>query len=167
MTVDRYGNLRPLVENIRAFILIAGIASAISSSSLANDANTPRYSAPGWTEETIALDKASGAARKYAENNYGVGILIHLGQDVPNKRVKDGDELGALFVGRFAEYGVKARYFIAPNDAPATGMTYHIGHLLYEANNDAVMDLQTAWDDAPKVIERLKAVKELTRLRSN
>ena len=126
-------------------------------------ADDGRYTSGNWTAETIALDKASSAARNYAENNNGVGILIHLGQDVPNQRVKNGDELGAMFVQRFAELGVQASYFIAPNDAPATVMTYHLGHLLYKANDNPVFDLQTAWDDAPKVIEQLKIVKALPR----
>lgn len=93
----------------------------------------------------------------------GVGIVIHLGQDVPNQRVRDGDELGQLFVQRFAALGVQARYFIAPNDAPALVMTYHIGHLLYETNGSPVFGLQTAWDDAPEVIEQLRIVKLLPR----
>lgn len=127
-------------------------------------ADDGRYTSGNWTAETIALDKADRAATEYAENNFGVGILIHLGQDVPNQRVANGDELGALFVRRFADLGAEARYFIAPNDdARATVMTYHIGHLLYEANGEAVIGLQTAWDDAPKVIEQMKIVKALPR----
>lgn len=142
--------------------MILVFALSVPSTSLATD-----YSTPGWTDELIALDKASSAARRYAENNDGVGILIHLGQDVPNKRVKNGDELGALFVGRFAKLGIKARYFVRQNDARSTVIVYHIGHLLHEVDEDAVLGLQTAWNEAPKVIEKLKAVKELSRLRSN
>ena len=132
----------------------------------AADPSTPRYSSKNWTPELIELDKASSAARKYAENNYGVGILIHLGKDVPNKRVKNGDELGRLFVGRFAKLGVSAQYFYRHNDAPATGITYHIGHLLFEANGNPVIGLQTAWKSAPGVIEQLKIVKELANIRT-
>lgn len=127
-------------------------------------ADDGRYTSGNWTAETIALDKASSAARDYAENNNGVGILIHLGQDVPNQRVKNGDELGQLFVQRFAEFGVEARYFIRPNDAPATGITYHIAHLLYGPGQDKVHGLMTAWEDAPKVIEQLKIAKEIQAL---
>ncbi len=133
----------------------------------AQDAGDTNYEGKGWTPELIALDKASNAARTYAENNNGVGIVIHLGDDVPNQRVKNGDELGQLFVKRFAEFGVNARYFIAPSKgSPATGLTYHIGHLLYKADDDPVIGLQTAWNNAPDVIERLKAVKSLTDFRS-
>ncbi|MEM7663978.1 MAG: hypothetical protein AAF292_17175 [Pseudomonadota bacterium] len=126
-------------------------------------ANDDRYSSENWTAETIALDKASSAARKYAESNNGVGILIHLGQDVPNARVKNGDDLGKLFVQRFAELGVEARYFYWQNDARATGLTYHIGHLLYETHGEPIIGLQTAWNDAPKVIEKLRLVKALPK----
>ena len=127
-------------------------------------AEDTRYSSGNWTAETIALDKADRAATEYAEHNFGVGILIHLGQDVPNQRVRNGDELGQLFVDRFADLGTDARYFIAPNDdGRATVVTYHIGHLLYKASGEPVFGLQTAWDDAPKVVEQLKIVKQLPR----
>lgn len=125
-----------------------------------------RYSAKNWTAETIALDKASSAATHYALENYGVGILIHLGKDVPNKRVKNGDELGKLFVDRFKQLGVKARYFYWQNDTRATGIVYHIGHLLYHSDNNAVIGLKTAWIEAPKVIEQLKLVKEIQSLQT-
>ena len=120
-----------------------------------------RYTTDVWTPELVALDKASTAARNYAETNNGVGILIHLGSDVPNQRVANGDELGQLFVDRFAELGASARYFVRPNDARASGITYHIGHLLFGPGEDKVHDLQTAWDSAPQVIEQLRIVKSL------
>jgi len=126
-------------------------------------ASDERYSSGNWTAETIAIDRASSAARDYAESNNGIGIPIHLGQDVPNQRVKNGDELGQLFVERFAALGAEARYFHRQNDAPATVIVYHIGHLLYQVEEGPVLGLQTAWDDAQKVIEQLKIVKQLPR----
>ena len=129
-------------------------------------ADEGRYTSGNWTAETIALDRASSAARDYAENHDGVGILIHLGQDVPNDRVKDGDELGAMFVQRFAALGTEARYFVSPApDARSSGITYHIAHLLYGPDDDKLHGLLTAWNDAPKVIEQLKVAKELQALR--
>lgn len=59
--------------------------------------------------------------------------------------------------------GVDARYFYWQNDTRATGLTYHIGHLLDEVDGNPVIGLQTAWDDAPKVIEHLNIVKHLPR----
>lgn len=141
-------------------ILFAVSIALYAQAAFADDA---RYQSGNWTAETIALDKADRAATEYAENNLGVGILIHLGMDVPNQRVKDGDELGKLFVDRFAALGVDARYFFWQNDTRATGLTYHIGHLLYEADGNPVIGLQTAWNDVPKVIEQLKRVKLLPR----
>lgn len=135
-------------------------------SSRADQPTKPHYDSKNWTPELVELDKASSAARSYAENNFGVGILIHLGKDVPNKRVKNGDELGALFVDRFAKLGFKARYFYRQNDAPATGITYHIGHLLFNAEGNPVIGLQTAWNSVPQVIEQLKIVKELADTRT-
>ena len=151
----------PKVAAVKALrrIIFLGILGYVSAQfAYAEDA---RYSAGNWTPELIALDKASSAARHYAENNHGVGILIHLGKDVPNARVKNGDELGQLFVNRFAEFGIEARYFYRHNDAPATGITYHIGHLLFHVDDDPVIGLQTAWNGAPQVIEQLKIVKEI------
>ena len=113
--------------------------------------------------ELEELRKASDAATLYAENNIGVGILIHVGKDVPNKRVKSADELGQLFVKRFAALGVNAEYFLSQNgDAPSSGITYHIGHQIHGAENGTeVKGLKTAWNSAPDVVEQLKVVKQL------
>ncbi|MEL7444341.1 MAG: hypothetical protein AAGK02_00835 [Pseudomonadota bacterium] len=147
------------------FKFVLGLALSVGLAMPAQ-ADDSRYSSGNWTPELIALDKASTAARNYAEGNHGVGILIHLGQDVPNDRVKDGDELGHLFVQRFAALGVAAEYFVSPApDAPASGITYHIAHLLYGPDQDKVHGLMTAWNDAPKVIEQMKLAKEIQAAR--
>ncbi len=113
--------------------------------------------------ELEEFHRASTAARDYAENNVGVGILIHVGQDVPNKSVKNADELGQLFVRRFTALGVNAKYFLRQNgDAPSSGVTYHIGHLIHGAGNgNEVKGLKTAWNSAPDVVEQMKIVKQL------
>ena len=113
--------------------------------------------------ELEEFHRASMAARDYAENNIGVGILIHVGKDVPNKKVKSADELGELFVKRFASFGVNAKYFLSQNgDAPSSGVTYHIGHLIHGAGNgNEVKGLKTAWNSAADVIEQMKIIKQL------
>lgn len=128
-------------------------------------AEDSRYSASGWTQELIAFDKASRAARSYAETKDGIAILIHVGKDIPNQYVKSADQLGALFVQRFVDLGENARYFVAPNDARATGITYHVGHLIVGAHNGTeVRDLQEAWDTAPDAIAQLKALRSVAEL---
>ncbi len=127
--------------------------------------DSTQYTSSGWTQELIEFDKASRAARLYAETKDGVAILIHVGRDIPNQHVKSPDQLGQLFVGRFAELGEDARYFIAPNDARATGITYHVGHLIVGAHDGTeVRDLQQAWDSAPQAVAQLKSVRSLAEL---
>lgn len=138
-----------------------GAASLPFSQALAGDAKTASWNNPELEE----FHKASTAARDYAENNIGVGILIHVGKDIPNAKIKSGDELGQLFVNRFSKLGVEAQYFLSQNDARFSGITYHIGHQIHGAENRTeVKSLKAAWSSAPDVIEQLKIVKELASL---
>ena len=110
-----------------------------------------------WDAEVGELHCASNATGDYAENNYGVGILIHLGLDIPNAKIKNGDQLGLLFVNHFNKHGVKAQYFLRKNDGRATGITYHIGHLIHGSENGTeVKGLKTAWELVPEVIKQMK-----------
>lgn len=151
------------------------VAAGLTFGSVANDAKAQdpvskseiseklKKQTANWNNpELEEFHRASTAARDYAENNIGVGILIHVGKDVPNKRVKSADELGQLFVKRFAALGVNAQYFLSQNDAKASGITYHIGHQIHGAENgNEVKGLKTAWNSAPDVIEQMKIVKQL------
>ena len=86
------------------------VAAALPGAAQAD--NQPDYSAPGWTEELIEFDKTSRAATEYAKTRAGVGILIHVGTDIPNEHIQSAEQLGELFVKRFAELGEEAQYFL-------------------------------------------------------
>ncbi len=151
------------------------VAAGLTFASIANDAkaqdpvhkteiseNLKKQTANWNNPELEEFHRASMAARDYAENNVGVGILIHVGKDVPNKRVKSADELGQFFVKRFAALGVNAKYFLSQNDTEASGITYHIGHQIHGAENgNEVKLLREAWNSAPDVVEQLKIVKQI------
>lgn len=151
------------------------VAAGLTFASVANDAKAQdpvhkteiseklKKQTANWNNlELEEFHRASMAARDYAENNVGVGILIHVGSDVPNKRVKSADELGQLFVKRFAALGVNAKYFLRQNDTEASGITYHIGHQIHGAENgNEVKLLREAWNSAPNVVEQLKIVKQI------
>ena len=120
------------------------------------------------TPEICDLDIAATAARDYAETEAGVGILIHVGTDIPNEHIQSADQLGQLFVQRFAENGEEARYFLrtnspsTPDGKIATGITYHVAHLVIgAANGTEVRGLQHAWDSVPEVIEQLHIARLL------
>lgn len=115
-----------------------------------------------WTDELRELRVASDATRDYAENNVGVGILVHVGQDIPNQHFATADLFGQKMVEIFEKkFGVEARYFLSPNyDAPATGITYHIDTFIHGADNGTeVKNVKEALAAMPEVVEYLKIAK--------
>ena len=139
------------------------VATGMTFGNVANNAHAGEKKTPNLNNpELEELRKASDAATLYAENNIGVGILIHVGKDVPNSKVKSADQLGQIFVNRFKALGVNAKYFLSQNDTEASGITYHIGHQIHGAENGTeVKLLREAWNSAPDVVEQLKVVKQL------
>lgn len=111
----------------------------------------------GWNPVTADLDCAADGARDYARENPGVGVLIHVAQsNFPNQRFQNPDEFGAALVYTFQQrYGVEAEYFLSQmaDEAPATGITYHLGDGLIHGSNDGteVKNLQEALDAMPEV----------------
>lgn len=145
-----------------AAAMVALSPLAVGKSALGEDAKSSALGDCTWKRELCELRAASDATRSYAETKAGVGILIHLGQDIPNDYVKDADQLGRIFVQRFAELGEEARYFVSQNDAPATGITYHVGHLIVGGHDGTeVRDLQHAWDSAPQAVAQVRALRRL------
>ena len=92
-----------------------------------------------------------------------MGILIHVGRDIPNEDFRTADEFGQALVAAFRQhYGVDAQYYLRQNDAPATGVTYHIGHQIHGAENGTeVKTVDQAISDMPDTVTQLKIVKEL------
>lgn len=113
------------------------------------------------------LRAAADGARDYAENNYGVGILLHVGRDILSRSDPQAmiDKVSDFYIGKFAEYGVPARVFVSRDpDGRASGATYHIDRLIHGGNNGTeVKDLQTALDVIPDVVEQLRIAKEVRR----
>lgn len=120
-----------------------------------------------WTEELRAFDAAASAARDYAENNYGVGILVHVGEDFPNEHFATAQEFADLMVKLFeARHGTPAQAFLRPNPGTQnTGLTYHIGSHIHGANSGTeVKGVDAALAAMPDVVEQLRLVKELAAL---
>ena len=114
------------------------------------------------SQELKELHEASLAAGQYAEDNYGVGILIHVGQDIPNKHFASADQFGETMVRLFKEkYGTDAKYFLRQNDARATGMEFYIDEHIHGANNGTeIKDVKEAIAAIPNVVGMLKTLKE-------
>ncbi len=160
---------RGFLEAAGKALSVIGVGTTLASSPIASafaaDAKTANWNDPELEE----LRKASDATREYAENNDGVGILIHVGtKDIPSTRIKSPEQLGQIFVNRFAKLGVDAQFFIRHNDQPATGITYHIGHQIHGAESgNEVKLLREAWNVAPDVVEQLRIVKQLASLETD
>ena len=142
-----------------AFMPLAATAQEVTPASTSE--NT------AWTEELRAFDKAAKEARGYAEDNYGVGILIHVGEDFPNAHFQTPEQFAQAVVGMFEQHlGTPAQAFLRPNPGTKnTGLTYHIGHLIHGAENGTeVKTVQEAIDTAPDVVEQLKLLKDIASL---
>ncbi|WP_157445599.1 MULTISPECIES: hypothetical protein [Actibacterium] len=118
------------------------------------------FAKDGWRPETADLHCASTAASEYAENNPGVGVLIHVGGDLPNDRFKTPDEFGRAVVHAFqSRYGVDAAYFLRQNDTRATGITFHVGEFIHGGDNGTeVKNVKEALDAMPEVAGLLELI---------
>lgn len=145
------------------------VAAGLTFASVANDADKAFAGEPlqktATSTEITKLIEATRSANKYAVSHYGVGIVIHVGQDIPNRHFKSADEFGQAVVNLFKErYGVDAQYFLSPNDTKYSGMTYHIGHLIHGAGNGTeVKSVKQGLKAMGDVVEQLKIVKELAQ----
>ena len=121
------------------------------------------------------------AAGDYAEKNYGIGILLHVGDDLRARAEAAAKQHGvepqvALdfmlskldehYTGLFKAHGVDAKMFPTTNlDAEATLISYHVDKLLYETQTgEADLGLVTAERAVPDVIEFLKTAKQFASL---
>lgn len=109
-------------------------------------------------EQNNQLAAASDAATAYAKGNYGVGIVMHVGTDLPSEAAVQ--KVGQYFVDQFAQRGVEARVFPSQNDMPNTGITYHVGHLIVGSGDGTEVQLiRPALNRIPTVVEQLEFVK--------
>lgn len=114
------------------------------------------------TDEIREFHEAALAARDYAENNYGVGILIHVGPDsFPNQHFATADDFGAVIVSAFqSQHNVDARYFLRHNDVGATGMRFYIDDLIHGADDGTEdKNLAEALEAMTSVVEQLRVAK--------
>lgn len=144
----------------------AASAQEIKVAEASNVATTEQLS-----PELLELHRASLAAGEYAENNYGVGILIHIGNDIPNSHFSSGDDFGHAMVRLFQEkYGTDAQYFLSQNDAKATVLEFYIDEYVHGADNGTEIKLVgEAIAAAPEVVGLLKSLKadKVAQLSSN
>lgn len=164
-------NTRVLSALGAAFFAASTLATAaptpaVAEQKAANDTSVAQEFAANQTamtrdQELKQLGAASYAAGKYARENYGIGILIHVGKDIPNKHFASADHFGRAVVNRFKKkYGVDSKYFLRQNDARATGITFHIDDFVHGANNRTeVKNVKEAIDAMTEVVEYLKATK--------
>lgn len=122
----------------------------------------PYYTKDGWTPETADLNCAVVAANEYAENNPGVGVLIHVGKDIPNARFPTPESFGQAVVDTFrSQHGVDAAYFLTQNDARATGMEFYIGPYTHGADNGTELkNVTEAFYAMPEVAALLRVIWE-------
>ncbi len=123
-----------------------------------------------WSDELRAFDQAATGARDYAEQNFGVGILIHVGEDFPNEHFATPEDFANVMVGLFeGKYETPARAFLRPNPGTAnTGLTFHIGHHIHGASNGTeVKNVGQSLAVMPDIVEQLRIVKEVASLETD
>lgn len=149
--------------------LLAG-AAVLAPLSAAYAEEAKPVSQPGaeaesvWNDELRALHEASMGASDYAENNYGVGIVMHVGDDFPNEHFQTAQEAADVLVAVFEQrYGTPAKAFLRPNPGtPGTGLTFHIGPTIHGADNGTeVKNFSNAISAMPDVVQQLKIVKDI------
>lgn len=157
------GTLREKLINGFAGATMLAAASVAGVSGAANAQDVPAQPVVTTDEcqlssqEICDLHEASNAAHDYALANPGVGILIHVGQDFPNEHFQNADQFGQAFVNAFAQQDVEARYFLSPNDAPNTVMTFYLGPYIHgQHNGTEVKNVLEAMNAIPEVSQQLR-----------
>ena len=154
----------------------AGMTAAFGSQASAQDTEVAAHPDPfamTREEELAELGAADDAATEFAmENPQGVGILLHVGDDLRERAIALAEQhnappqaameyaIGVVtehYQSLFAAHGVEAELFPRTNHgASASGITYHIGNLVYEdADGNPLLDLGRANEEVPRVVEAL------------
>ncbi len=180
-------------QTSRLFGAVAGAAmtaAAVFSPAAASAQEVQPVSQMEMTQEQelAQFDAMEIAATAYArQHDNGVGILLHVGDDLRARAQAAAEEHGVTpdhalnvliarleeyYAEKFAEHGVEAQVFPSANFAEdrqmATILTYHIDDIIYQdANNDPLLDLQTATNEIPRVVEALRYVKRTAQLNAD
>jgi hypothetical protein len=151
------------------YALVAfALFSMTSSKAVAEDFKplcdgTMELMSQGWKDIELAdLHCAATSAREYAENNFGVGILIHVGKDLPNEHFSSPHDFGAIMVRLFKEkYDTETEYFLTQNDARATGLEFRIGEFIHGADDGTELkNVKEAVGSIPEVVGMLRLLWE-------
>lgn len=159
----------------RLFGAVTGAALAASAAFLpfaaaAQEVTPVTQTKTIWTDELRALREAASGARDYAENNYGVGVLIHVGEDFPNEHFRTAEDFAKVMVGLFeGKYKTPAKAFLRPNPGTSnTGLTFHIGHHIHGAENGTeVKSVGQSIAAMQDIVEQLRLVKEIAALQTD
>ncbi len=111
------------------------------------------------TSEICDLDIAATGARDYALESPGVGILVHVGQDFPNKHFETPQQFGQAVVNAFAHHGVEAEYFLSQNDGEHTVLNFYVAHLTYDADKrGGLKSINEAYKAIPEIAAVTKTI---------
>lgn len=132
--------------------------------------------------ELQALRTANQQSREFAASGFNVALIFHTGQDIPNAKFQTPEQVGEVFRQRYqslldeAYPGQNGRVavFYAPNsDGQASLLAAVVGDRMYEIDNaqygrpdrldPALLDLTTAWNAAPEIVEVLPTAKAVQR----
>jgi len=143
---------------IHARVLVVMIASLLVSAA----AGFAQQAA--LTSEHRALRAASDAADRYAQNTFGLGIVIHVGEDFPNAHFESAEQFADVLVQLITgKYATPAKAFLRPNPGtPVTGLTFHTGPLIHGSENGTeVKSISQSLTALPEIIKALRLVKEM------
>ena len=174
------------------FVKAAALSTALAVSGAVKGDESPEGSIHGiytggmeftQEQEFEMRDAAEYSAEALAKNNFGVGIVFHGGQDIPNQQFQTYAEVAELFKQRFKKLLDEAYpdqdavvdYFVAPNDVGVSGVTLFVADRMFRIDNarygrpldfdPALLTLQDAWDVAPEIVEILLVAKAVQRQR--
>ncbi len=179
----------------RLFGAVTGAALAASAmftpfTAAAQDTTPANLKSPTVTEqmrnaELEELGRAGSAVANYArQTENGVGILLHVGDDLRARAQAAADKHGVTpehalnvmvtrlaehYAAKFGTHGVETSLFPTTNyDARATGLSYHIREVVYEdENGNPLLNLKEASTEIPRVVEALEYLRRTARLDAN
>ncbi len=149
---------------------LSGLAALAPLSANADDAKpvAMTHDCGVMSAEICELDRMADAARAYAEENQSVAILFHVGDDVLTR--DDSEQLmqkaQAYFAQQFASHDIEVASFARSNPGtPATGLTFHYGHLVFQGPDGRInLDLKEGIDAIPQVADQLNILRQTAQV---
>lgn len=174
-------------STLGATLAAAATAGLIASPLQADEQNNApaqmtQTASSSLSPELQALRTANQQSREFAASGFNVALILRAGQDIPNATFQTPEQLGERFRQRYQAMldetypGQNGRVavFYAPNpEFRSSAMAAVIGDQLYQVDNEkygrpdridpAILDLTTAWNAAPEIIEVLPTAKAVQR----